>query len=140
MDTFENGNRLAALLTKQYRIHIEKACFATDSIPNYILLDSTRNIHSYLEFCVLTNNSLESVHWNTNNLFSGIISVIQTQYSKLDRPLFFIYQNESSEIMGIESTPIREYILENGESGLYNFIIANSDTFSDLLLKIKNEL
>lgn len=134
---FEEG--VCSLLCKQYKVHIEKACFANGFIPNYILLDSTRNIHSYLEFCKMNDGMLSSSHWDGHSI-EGLVQLLRTQYSQLDRPLFFIFQADNGEYRIIESSPIREYLLEGGNGSISQFMIDNSDELKDTILKISKEL
>lgn len=124
----------------KYRLNIEKACFAQNHIPNYILLDSTRNIHSYMEFCVLESGHLSSIHWDEGDILGGLIRVLQVQTSQLDRPLFFIFKEESGTYKVIESNLVKEHILEGNAATIEDFIIENSDTFSEILPLIKREL
>ena len=49
MNDFEE--KILAKLRKDYRLKIEDANFAKGLIPVKILLDGTRNIHSYLVLC-----------------------------------------------------------------------------------------
>lgn len=132
--------KLCSELKAKYRLNIEKACFAKNYIPNYILLDSTRNIHSYIEFCALESGHLKSAHWSEKDINNGLIRVLQVQTSQLDRPLFFIYKDEKGIYKAIESNLVKERILEGEAATIEDFIITNSDTFSEILPLIKREL
>lgn len=131
---------LCSELKSKYRLNIEKACFAQNYIPNYILLDSTRNIHSYIEFCILESGHLYSIHWSKGDMLKGLVRVLQVQTSQLDRPLFFIYKDETETYKVIESNLIKEQILEGESANTEDFIIKNSDIFSEILPQIKREL
>lgn len=125
-------------LCKQIRLRIEQACFATGYIPNYILLDSTRNIHSYIEYCNYQNGKLFSSHWDSESN-DGLINLLRTQYSQLDRPLFFIFKIDGV-FRAIESSPIREHLLENRDNNISQFFIEHSDPLREIIPQIIQEL
>lgn len=131
---------MCSSLRKKYRLNIAKASFSTNSIPNYILLDSTRNIHSYLEFCQKDGNNLVSAHWGLQDQLKGVLSVVRTQYSQLDRPLFFIFPDEKGTLYIIESSDVREHLLEDRDDQVTSFMIANADKFQDMFKQIYDEL
>lgn len=131
---------MCSSLRKKYRLSIEKASFATDSIPHYILLDSTRNIHSYLEFCQKNGDSLVSAHWGLQDQLKGVLSVVRTQYSQLDRPLFFIFPDEKGTLFIIESEDVREHLLEYRDEHVTAFMIDNAEKFQEMFKQIHNEL
>lgn len=131
---------MCSSLRKKYRLNIEKASFSTNSIPNYILLDSTRNIHSYLEFCQKDGNNLVSAHWGLQDQLKGVLSVVRTQYSQLDRPLFFIFPDEKGTLYIIESSDVREHLLEDRDEQVTSFMIDNADKFQDMFKQIHDEL
>ncbi|MBP5721360.1 MAG: hypothetical protein J6W82_09910 [Bacteroidales bacterium] len=131
---------LCQKLRSKYKINIEKASFSTASIPNYIILDSTRNIHSYVEFCKIEKEQLVSSHWDIKDQLRGVLSVIQTQYSQLDRPLFFMFPDENGVFYSIESSVVREHLLEERDPAITTFMINNSDKFQDVFPKIHKEL
>ena len=137
---WENEAEMCASLRKKYRINIEKASFSKASIPNYIILDSTRNIHSYVEFCKIEKEQLVSSHWDIKDQLRGVLSVIQTQYSQLDRPLFFMFPDENGVFYAIESSVVREHLLEERDPAVTTFMINNSDKFQDVFPKIHKEL
>lgn len=131
---------MCSSLRKKYRLNIEKASFSTNSIPNYILLDSTRNIHSYLEFCQKSGDNLVSAHWGLQDQLKGVLSVVRTQYSQLDRPLFFIFPDEKGTLYIIESADVREHLLEDRDEHVTSFMIDNADKFQDMFKQIHDEL
>ena len=131
---------ISALLKKEYRLKLEPVSFPNHTIPRFILLDRTRNIHSYFAFCRNKNNMLESSHWNANEMVVGLTKLIQTQHSELDRPLFIVIQNKGSSLKIIEGNRIRERLLEYGSAGLESYLLTDSDSLSDVLIKIKEEL
>ncbi len=136
----EFESAICANLKKNHRLNIELACFATEYIPKHILLDKTRNIHSYLIFCQNNNGKLSSTYWNEDTINTGLINIVKTQYSQLDRPLFFIIQNTDNTLNIIEGNLIREKLQEGSNDKLTDFILNQSDFFQDVLPKIKKEL
>ena len=137
-DAFEA--EMCAALKAKYKLHIEKSCFSTGAIPNYLLLDSTRNIHSYIEFCDVVDGVFESAHIDVKSPNKGVIDIVRTQYSQLDRPLFFIYKDEKGIFRVIESTPIREHLLDERDDNVSIFMIQNADALQDVLTNVYKEL
>lgn len=137
MNEFEDN--ILSKLKKNYRLKIENANFAKGLIPVKILLDGTRNIHSYLVLCNKNSNCLKSSYWNEENFNKNIKSMLALQYSDLDRPLFFIYLIENT-LMIIEGNNIREAILDNPQLDISDYIFTHSDKLSDVILKIYKEL
>ncbi len=131
--------KILAKLRKDYRLKIEDANFAKGLIPVKILLDGTRNIHSYLVLCEKKENFLESSYWNKEDFDTNIKSMLSLQYSDLDRPLFFIYF-ENNKLMLIEGNDIRETILENPNLDIFEYMVNNSYKLSDVIFKIFKEL
>lgn len=126
-------------LFKLYRLKFEEANFAKGFIPPKILLDGTRNIHSYYVICNHEEGKLKSRFWNDDNFEQNIKSILAVQYSDLDRPLFFIYYNNKN-LMVIEGNQLREMLIENPHADIYNYIINNSDKLNDVITKIYKEL
>ena len=141
MNSFDSYEAdMCSSLRKKYRLNIEKASFSTNSIPNYILLDSTRNIHSYLEFCQKSGDNLISAHWSLKDQLKGVLSVVRTQYSQLDRPLFFIFPDEKGTLYTIESSDVREHLLKDRDEHVTSFMIDNADKFQDMFRQIHKVL
>lgn len=138
MGNYENTECIT--LNKQYKFHIEDANFSKGYIPKKILLDRTRNIHSYIVFCKVENNSLLSEYWNSDNFTSTFKSILATQYSDLDRPLFFLFRDKNNLLMSIEGAEIRHAILANPELNIYNYILEHSVCFNDVAFQLKKEL
>lgn len=137
MNDFEE--KILAKLRKDYRLKIEDANFAKGLIPVKILLDGTRNIHSYLVLCEKKEYFLESSYWNKEDFNTNIKSMLSLQFSDLDRPLFFIYF-ENNKLMLIEGNDIREAILENPNLDIFEYMVNNSYKLSDVIFKIIKEL
>lgn len=137
MKQYENS--VCSEINKLYRLKFEDANFAEGLIPQKILLDKTRNIHSYFVICRNFGNQLTSNYWNSRNFDNTIKPLLSLQYSDLDRPLFFIFYIKN-DLMAIEGNQIREAVLDNPGINIYEFMMSNSDKFSEIVMKIYNEL
>jgi len=127
-------------LKQKYKLNIELACFAMGFVPKYILLDRTRNIHSYLMFFRTENQQITSSICENANLKDRLINVLRTQYSQLDRPLFLIIQNNDKTLKIIEGNYVREKLLETPNENIENFLLSQADNFNDIIFSIKKEL
>lgn len=127
-------------LCKQYRFRIEDANFAKGYIPNKILLDRTRNIHSYIVFCRIENGLLSSEYWNSDDFAVSIRALLSTQYSNLDRPLFFLFRDKNNILKSIEGTELRLALLNNPSLDINRYIIDNSISFNQLAICLSSEL
>ena len=138
----EKEQYLVSRLQSEYKLKIEEACFSSGWIPKHILLDKTRNIHSYFVFASISKGNFSGRYFSNRSDFDlNVYNIIKTQYSNLDRPLFFIIQDEESGIRCIEGNEIRDYILENNDFlNLRQIIIRNAFEFKDIVSKIKSEL
>lgn len=135
------NSNLIEEIRNQYKINIERASFANGFIPRHIVLDRTRNIHSYLTFIKITSNKIIGEYFTQiNDFITPLLELIRIQYSQLDRPLFFLYVNDMGDIRGIESNQIRLYLLENGSKDIILFITNNSIPGPNLFKQIKSEL
>lgn len=128
-------------LKSELKLKIESANFAQGYIPRDILLDRTRNIHSYIIPCLFNNEKVDSNYWSDTNFIDSLIALLRIQYSQLDRPLFFIIKKDNDYKI-IEGNIIREYILANSvsQTDLLQFILSTSNNLSDIIYKIKSEL
>ena len=140
MSNEEFENIIISQINSQYRLNIESSCFSTGYIPIHILLDRTRNIHSYFVFCRNDNHHIVGSYWEQGNLKSALLNILRTQFSKLDRPLFLIIQNEDNTLKIIEGNYIREQILETPNVNIEELLLTQSDNFQDIILNIKKEL
>jgi hypothetical protein len=92
----ESDLNTIALIKKQYKLNIELASFQKGFIPNYILLDKTRNIHSYIVVADYDNSTIGGYYFNKDIDFNSIlIELLKIQYSTLDRPLFLILNSKN---------------------------------------------
>jgi len=132
--------KIIVTLKKRFKLKIEEACFASGSIPKLIILDRTRNIHSYLIICKKDkNNLLSSQFLHGYNLEKNLIEITKIQYSSLDRPLFLVYKNESDKsIKAIEVSEIRELFLHDKFSRINLFQLEMD--FDKVYPLIKQEL
>jgi len=137
-ENFESS--ISSLLRKQYHMNLESVSFPNYRIPKYILLDRTRNIHSYFLFCRNESNVLKSTNWHTDNMANDLTQIVQTQYSELDRPLFIVIQDKDASLRIIEGNTIREKLLANGTADLSEFLLSESDKLQDVLMTISKEL
>lgn len=138
MVEFENTE--CSALSKKYRLHFEDAVFAQGLIPRKLLLDGTRNIHSYFVFCKYENENIYSAYWSNNNFKRNIKRILALQYSDLDRPLFFVYRDKDNKYKTIEGGEIREALLDKPAMDVTSYIISNSYPLIDLICNIKKEL
>jgi len=127
-------------LKQQYKLNIELACFAMGFVPKHILLDRTRNIHSYLMFFRSENQQITSSICENANLKDRLINILRTQYSQLDRPLFLIIQNNDKTLKIIEGNYVREKLLETPNENIENFLLSQADNLNDIIFSIKKEL
>jgi hypothetical protein len=139
-----NINYSIDLITKiytKYKIKVEEACFSTGFIPKYIILDKTRNIHSYITFIQIEKSKISGdlFEFSKDFLFP-LVEYVKIQYSQLDRPLFFLFLDNSGEIAGIDASDIRMQLLEYGGSDMIHFINKNMINGQQLFTQIKNEL
>ncbi|MDR1551944.1 MAG: hypothetical protein LBS69_00575 [Prevotellaceae bacterium] len=123
-----------------YRLNIEAACFAAGFVPKHILLDRTRNIHSYFLFLRTKDQHIITSICDTGHLKDGLINVLRTQYSQLDRPLFLIIQDNDKSLKVIEGNFVREKLLEAPNANIEDFLLSNAENFNDIIYSIKKEL
>jgi hypothetical protein len=129
-------------IKNKYRLNIELASFAKGNIPKYILLDKTRNIHSYLVFASIVNNHIVGDYFGNGGDFKNfILELLRLQYSTLDRPVFLIVDVES-EMKIIECNVIREFLINepNLLKGINGLISDELDILDDVISRIKAEL
>lgn len=138
MNEFEDLECLT--FCKKYRLHFENANFAKGLIPRKVLLDNTRNIHSYFVFCKYDNDSLSSAYWQKENLLNSIKLMISLQFSDLDRPLFLVFRTKNNQYNTIEGNELREALLEKPCMDIVKYIRDNSYSFNDVLFQIRKEL
>lgn len=141
MNNIQNSKDLITKIYTKYKVKIEEACFSNGYIPKHIILDKTRNIHSYLTFIKVEKSRISGeVFELTKDFLIPIIEYVKIQYSQLDRPLFFIFLDEFGEISGVDASDIRIQLLENGGKGIIQFINQNKINGQQLFTQIKNEL
>lgn len=140
MNSEEYENYLISKISKEYRLKIESACFANEDIPKFILLDRTRNIHSYLVPCRIVNGHFESTYKNDKQFSLSVINLLRVQYSQLDRPVFLLFEDQSNTLKIVEGNYLRMRILEDEEYNIEKILQQESLSLSKEILQIKNEL
>ena len=141
MNNEEHDNALISRISKMYRLHIESACFANACIPKFILLDRTRNIHSYIIPCRIVDGHIECSYKNGKTLSESVINLLKIQYSQLDRPVFLLFEDQNNSLKIIEGNYLRERVLEDGSIyDIENMLLKESLNLSEEILQIKKEL
>lgn len=141
MKNILDNSDLIKIIYSEYKIKIEEACFAKGFIPKYIILDKTRNIHSYLTFIKLDKGRIRGDFFDlTKDFLNQLVEFVRVQYSQLDRPLFFIFSDEKANIFGVDASEIRIQLLEHGGNDIIHFINRNKISAQLLFKQIKNEL
>lgn len=142
MSNEEYQNILINQISKMYRLHIESACFANTNIPKFILLDRTRNIHSYIIPCRIINNHMECSYKNGKTFSTSVINLLKIQYSQLDRPIFLLFEDQNKSLKILEGNYLREKILEDYTSAhnIEEILLKESVYLSEEIAQIKKEL
>ena len=129
----DRGLALLQHFKSKYRLNIEEACFSGGWIPNHIILDRTRNIHSYCVFIFQDDFTF------TNDFINkDLIEFSKIRFSTLDRPLFiFLISKE----LNIEFFEIEEFknLLEEEKLNKLNLNKLWID-FDSMSSAIKSEL
>lgn len=117
----------------KYKLNIEKACFSKGWIPNYIILDRTRNIHSYCVFIFQDDFTFTQKFINQD-----LIEYSKIRYSSLDRPLFIFQISNDFNIKFFEIEEFKNLV----ENQMLNNISLNNlwVNFDSMLSLIKSEL
>lgn len=126
----KTSSNILNILQKKYKLKIEKANFANGYIPSYILLDRTRNIHSYL---VPVSKEIADI---LTDYLSHLKEYYKVQYSQLDRPLFLLFENDDS-IDFLDISNLKKY-LKNEEP--FNQFLENKITIDLIYPIIRSEL
>lgn len=130
-------NKTINLLRTKFKFKIEEACFSKGFIPKYILLDRTRNIHSYLvpmsntEFLQIGKSSFKG-----SRLESILLEYYKIYYSSLDRPLFLIIENNQT-IDFFDISNLKDYFFNTIS---IEEVFKNKINMIDIYPIIKNEL
>lgn len=141
MSSIQDSVDIISKIYNKYKIKIESACFSNGYIPEHIILDRTRNIHSYLTFIKVEQSRIRSEVFDLNNDYLvPLIEYVKVQYSQLDRPLFFIFLDELGEVFGVDASDVRIQLLENGGNDIIHFINNNKIHGQQLFTQIKKEL
>lgn len=133
----KENDRFLEKLSKQYKLKIEEANFANGFIPKYILLDRTRNIHSYLvPVSEEVFNTLHKTAKETSKYLFFFKEYYKIQFSQLDRPLFLV-MNTGKSIDFLDISTFEKYLL-NEES--FNDFLKNRINIENLFPILKSEL
>jgi hypothetical protein len=140
MKNINPGNDILSTLRDKYKFKIENACFAVGAIPKLILLDRTRNIHSYIILCNKTGDNLISKDFlHGDDLEKNLVEITKIQFSSLDRPLFLLFENKIlKNIDVIEVSEVKELFLRGEFSIKKLFELTMS--FDQVSTFIKQEL
>lgn len=99
-------------LESKYKLKLEKSCFSKGWIPNYLILDKTRNIHSYVTFFFLENHKLYTETSFIPDINEVCKELYKIKFSTLQRPLFIIIEEENNLKM-VEIDDFKENIIKN---------------------------
>jgi hypothetical protein len=131
--TIDKGTALIQHFKSKYQLNIEQACFSKGWIPNYIILDRTRNIHSYCVFIFQDDFTF------TNDFINkDLIEFSKIRYSNLDRPLFIFLISKELNIKFFEIEEFKNLLEEKkiNKLNLNNLWI----DFDSMSFAIKSEL
>lgn len=131
--TIDRGIALIKHFKSKYQLNIEQACFSKGWIPNYIILDRTRNIHSYCVFIFQDDFTF------TNDFINkDLIEFSKIRYSTLDRPLFIFLISKELNIKFFEIEEFKNLLEEKkiNKLNLNNLWI----DFDSMSSAIKSEL
>lgn len=126
-------------LSEKFRLKLDTVSFPNPYLPYHILLDRTRNIHSYFLLSRYTKGGFQYEESNEPFL-DYLIGSLRAQLSEMDRPFFILIQKAASKYDVIEGNEVREFILENGCGNLEKFLLKESIPLSDILPLIRKEL
>ena len=100
--------KLVKHFKSKYKLNIEKACFAKGWIPKYIILDRTRNIHSYCVFIFQ-----DDFTFTNDFIYNDLIEFYKIKYSSLDRPLFVFLISADFKIKFFEIEEFKNLLITN---------------------------
>ena len=131
--TIDRGIALIQHFKSKYQLNIEQACFSKGWIPNYIILDRTRNIHSYCVFILQDDFTF------TNDFINkDLIEFSKIRFSTLDRPLFIFLISKELNIKFFEIEEFKNLLEEKKINKLnLNNLWVDFDSMSSV---IKSEL
>lgn len=112
-------------LLKKKKLNIEKANFTRGFIPNYIILDKTRNIFCYIDYLSFSGDEDLLFNGQKIKLSDLINEYLKIQFNELDRPFFLFLDNYG--LFAIEISYLRELVVEgtkiNTKNDLMNHIL-----------------
>ena len=93
-------SKIISQIKNDYKLTLHEACFSKGHIPRFIILDRTRNIHSYIDFYDYPNLNLRGEKLKSNDeIREKLIKLCQIQYSTLDRPFFLHVDNHKDSYL-----------------------------------------
>lgn len=93
-------SKIISKIKSKYKLTLHEACFSEGVIPRFIVLDRTRNIHSYMDFYDYPSQTLRGEeHKSDDEIKEKLIKFCQIQYSSLDRPFFLHVQNHNDSYL-----------------------------------------
>lgn len=125
----------AVFLRQNFGIKLEKACFAKGIIPPYLILDRTRNIHSYATFIFKENGTLSHRGVDASlDIIGYLRQLAKIQFSELDRPLFLFLFDDEFKLSASEIEIIKDHLFSNDitEENLLSFF-DNSNYFPQII-------
>ena len=125
-------------LRLNYNLKLIEASFSKGYISKYILLDRTKNIHSYYELGTLDKNKIISRLFTNKKIDNVFVELSKIQYSTLDRPSFLILRDRGGVLHIIDIADIRILLLENKYS--FQSLCNQMVPILDVIIKIKDEL
>ena len=121
-----------------YNLKLIEASFSEGYISKYILLDRTRNIHSYYELAEIVDDDLINRLFINHKIENVFLELSRIQYSTLDRPSFLIIRNKVGVLQIINIADVRRLFLKNKFS--FNSVSNLMIPIIDIIVKIHDEL
>ena len=106
--------KIISEIKSEYNLTLHEASFSTSVMPRFIILDRTRNIHSYMDFYNYPSQILRGEKLKSGDeIKEKLIKFCQIQYSTLDRP-FFLYVTNLNDSYLIDISDLRISALNGG--------------------------
>ena len=131
-------SKIRSQIKSDYKLTLHKACFSEGHIPRFIILDRTRNIHSYIDFYDYPSQNLRGEKLRSNDeIKEKLIKFCQIQYSTLDRPFFlYISNHKDSYLIDVSDLRVAAFNGELDYIKIRDFRIDKNELFQ----RIKKEL
>ena len=93
-------SKIISQIKRDYKLTLHEACFSEWHLPRFIILDRTRNIHSYIDFYDYPSQNLRGEKLSScDEIKEKLIKFCQIQYSTLDRPFFLYIENHKDSYL-----------------------------------------